>query len=53
LIHRPGGIKTEYDRDFHYSGDEIRAMAKLADLSVEFIGEWNHSRGQQMLAFSL
>jgi cyclopropane fatty-acyl-phospholipid synthase-like methyltransferase len=54
IVHQPGGVKTEYDCDpFHYSPDEIRAMAKLADLSVEFIGEWNHPRGQQMLAFSL
>jgi hypothetical protein len=54
LFISPQGTKTEYDRDlFHYSGDEIRAMAKLTDLSVEFIGEWNHPRGQGMLAFSL
>jgi hypothetical protein len=46
-------VKTEYDRNpFHYSVQEMRAMAKLADLSVEFIGEWNHPRGQEMLAFS-
>jgi hypothetical protein len=38
---------------FIIRGDEIGAMAKLTDLSVEFIGEWNHPRGQQMLAFSL
>jgi len=28
-------------------------MAELTDLSVEFIGEWNHPHGQQMLAFSM
>jgi cyclopropane fatty-acyl-phospholipid synthase-like methyltransferase len=53
IIHEPGSVKTEYDRNpFHYSVQEMRAMAKLADLSVEIIGEWNHPRSQQMLAFS-
>ena len=53
IIHEPGSVKTEYDRDpFHYSAQEMRAMAKLADFSVEIIGKWNHPRGQQMLAFS-
>jgi cyclopropane fatty-acyl-phospholipid synthase-like methyltransferase len=53
IIHQPELVKTEYDRDpFHYSADEMRAMAKLASLSIEIIGEWNHPRGQQMLVFS-
>lgn len=53
IIHEPSSVKTEYDRNpFHYSVEEIQAMAKLADLSVEIIGEWNHPCGQQMLAFS-
>jgi len=53
IVHLPGGIKTEYDRDpYHYSPDEIRAMAKLANLSVEIIGDWDHPRAQQMLVFS-
>jgi cyclopropane fatty-acyl-phospholipid synthase-like methyltransferase len=53
IVHQPGGVKTEYDRDpFHYSLEEIRAMATLASLSVETIGGWNHPRGQQMLMFS-
>jgi ubiquinone/menaquinone biosynthesis C-methylase UbiE len=52
IVHQPGGVKTEYDRDpFHYSPDEIRAMAKLANLSAEIIGDWNHPRAQQMLMF--
>ena len=52
IVHQPGGIRTEYDRDpFHYSEDEIRAMAKLANLSVEIMGDWNHPRAQQMLMF--
>lgn len=53
IVHQPGGIKTEYDHDpFHYSTGEIQAMAQLADLSVEVIGEWNHPRAQQMVTFS-
>jgi ubiquinone/menaquinone biosynthesis C-methylase UbiE len=52
VVHQPGGVKTEYDRDpFHYSPDEIRAMAKLANLSAEIIGDWNHPRAQQMVMF--
>ena len=47
IVHEPGGVRTEYDRDpFHYSTDEIRAMAKLAALSVEIVGDWNHPRAQ-------
>ncbi len=42
IIHQPGGVKADYYRDpFRYSPDEIRAMAKLANLSVEIIGDWN------------
>jgi SAM-dependent methyltransferase len=52
IVHQPGGVKTQYDCDpFHYSLDEIRAMAKLTDLSAEIIGDWNHPRAQQMLMF--
>jgi SAM-dependent methyltransferase len=52
IVHQPGGVKTQYDCDpFHYSLDEIRAMAKLANLSAEIIGDWNHPRAQQMLMF--
>ncbi len=52
IVHQPGGIKTQYDRDpFHYSLDEIRAISKLTDLSAEIIGDWNHPRAQQMLMF--
>lgn len=52
IVHQPGGVQTQYDRNpFHYSRDEIRAMAELANLSAEIIGEWNHPRGQQMVMF--
>jgi ubiquinone/menaquinone biosynthesis C-methylase UbiE len=52
IDHQPGGVQTHYDRNpFHYSADEIRAMADLATLSAEIIGDWNHPRGQQMVLF--
>jgi SAM-dependent methyltransferase len=52
IVHQPGGVKTQYDCDpFHYSADEIRGMTKLANLSVEVIGDWDHPRAQQMLMF--
>lgn len=52
IVHQPGGVQTQYDRNpFHYSYDEIQAMAKLANLSAEIIGQWNHPRGQQMVMF--
>ncbi|MBA3543824.1 MAG: class I SAM-dependent methyltransferase [Chthoniobacterales bacterium] len=53
IIHQPGGVTTHYDRDpFHYSVDEIAAMAGLAGLAIELIGDWNHPRAQQMVIFS-
>ena len=53
IVHQPGGVRTEYDRDpFHYSVEEIRMMAALAHLEVEVVGEWNHPRAQQMVIFS-
>jgi ubiquinone/menaquinone biosynthesis C-methylase UbiE len=52
IVHQPGGVQTQYDRNpFHYSADEIRAMAELANLSAEIIADWNHPRGQQMVMF--
>jgi cyclopropane fatty-acyl-phospholipid synthase-like methyltransferase len=52
IVHQPGGVQTQYDRNpFHYSRDEIRAMAELAHLSAEIIGEWSHPRGQKMVMF--
>ena len=52
ILHQPGGITTNYDRDpFHYSFEEMCFMARVAGLKVNLIGEWNHSRNQQMLEF--
>jgi GT2 family glycosyltransferase/tetratricopeptide (TPR) repeat protein len=52
IRHTPGDVVTEYDQDpFHYSRDEILYMASIARLKVRFIGDFNHPRNQQMLAF--
>ncbi len=52
IAHQPGGVVTNYDRDpFHYSFDEMSFMASVAGLKINLIGEWNHSRNQQMLEF--
>ena len=54
ITHHPGAIVTHYDQDpFHYSFEEMQAMAKLANLSIKLIGEWNHPRDQRMLVFTL
>ena len=46
-------VVSRYDSDpFHYSWEEICFMAKVANLQVNLIGEWNHPRNQQMLKFS-
>jgi ubiquinone/menaquinone biosynthesis C-methylase UbiE len=51
-VQTPGGIQTRYDTDpFHYSFEEMRFAARLADLAVERVENWNHPRAQQMLCF--
>ena len=53
ITHQPGDIITNYDSDpFHYSLDEIRAMAEIARMNVEYIGDWGHPRDQKMLCFA-
>ncbi len=53
IRHDPGGIVTHFDRDpFHYSFEEMTALARFAGLSVRLIGDWGHPRRQQMLCFS-
>jgi cyclopropane fatty-acyl-phospholipid synthase-like methyltransferase len=49
-----GEITTHYLKDpYHISMEEIRALARLAELHVEQIEEnWNHPRQQSMLVFS-
>jgi SAM-dependent methyltransferase len=52
IRHEPGGITTLPDQDpFHYSVNDMQAMAGLAGLSLQYIGEWGHPRSQKMLCF--
>ncbi|MFO1412669.1 MAG: class I SAM-dependent methyltransferase [Burkholderiales bacterium] len=46
------GIVTYYLNDpYHYAFAEMEAMAALAGMRVERIGDWGHPRGQRMLCF--
>lgn len=52
ILHSPGGITTYYDKNpFHYSFFEMQQLAEMANLSVKYIGDWNHPRNQKMLCF--
>lgn len=52
LVHSPGGITTYPDRDpYHYELDVFEELARRAGLSVQFWGDWQHPRNQQMLVF--
>jgi cyclopropane fatty-acyl-phospholipid synthase-like methyltransferase len=54
ITHQPGGITTQFDADpFHYSRDEIRAMAQGCGLDVSFDSDWGHPRAQVMANFRL
>jgi SAM-dependent methyltransferase len=49
IVHEPGGITSHADRDpFHYSREELRALADAQCLGVEFVGDWAHPRDQRM-----
>ena len=37
---------------FHYSFEEMRIAAKLANLAIERVGDWGHPRDQKMLCFT-
>jgi SAM-dependent methyltransferase len=53
ILQGPGGIRTWYDTDpFHYSIEEIGFAARLADLAVERVENWDHPRAQKMLCFT-
>jgi SAM-dependent methyltransferase len=47
--HDPGGVITFADRDpFHFSVDDIVAVARRAGWSANWIGAWGHPRDQHM-----
>jgi SAM-dependent methyltransferase len=48
------GIVSRYDANpFHYSMEELACAAALAKLELTVIGDWGHSRNQQMASFRL
>jgi SAM-dependent methyltransferase len=54
LPHEPGESISKYDADpYHYSLEEFRWMAGVANVSVAYIGDWKHPRGQKMLSFTI
>ena len=49
-----GGIVTHFLRDpFHYTRDHIEYFARSAGLTAGYIGDWGHTRNQQMLELRL
>ncbi len=52
LVHARSGITTELDSDpYHYSTAELRCLAELAGLDVEYVGSWSHPRDIRMMRF--
>jgi cyclopropane fatty-acyl-phospholipid synthase-like methyltransferase len=51
LRHASGVVTYHANDPYHYSVEEMQSMAYLAGLAVERIGNWDHPRGQMMLAF--
>jgi SAM-dependent methyltransferase len=48
----PRKIVTHFDRDpFHYDLDTFQWAARKAGMRLDYIGDWNHPRGQRMLRF--
>lgn len=52
ILHSPGGIVTFPDQDpFHYPFAVFADLARRTGLGAEYIGQWDHPRGQMMMAF--
>ncbi len=52
ILHQPGDVTTNYDSDpFHYSYEEVQALAENVGLVTELIWDWQHPRSQKMLCF--
>jgi SAM-dependent methyltransferase len=53
ITHLPDGPTTQFDCDpYHLAFEEIQWLGSNAGLECELIGNWNHPRNQQMVAFS-
>lgn len=54
LSHGPTGTVSYPDRDpYHYPFSVLTELAQRSGLTAQYIGEWNHPRGQMMMALSL
>ena len=52
FTHEPAGVRTFPDRDpYHYTLAQLGRAADGLPWLVEFIGDWQHPRGQQMVRF--
>jgi len=49
---QPGGIETYSDRNpYHYRFEDIELALRHLPWRAEYLGDWEHPRGQKMLAF--
>jgi len=47
------GVLTFLDKNpYHYTFDTFKWVCEAIQLEVEYVGEWNHPRGQKMLKFT-
>jgi cyclopropane fatty-acyl-phospholipid synthase-like methyltransferase len=52
ITHQPGDITTHYDQDpFHCAPAELGWLAEQVGLVMDYVGDWQHPRGQHMAAF--
>tara|TARA_R110000737_G_scaffold332699_1_gene349764 strand:- start:9201 stop:9872 length:672 start_codon:yes stop_codon:yes gene_type:complete len=50
--HDTGGFVTHFDKDpYHYSYNEMKAIAEKVGLKVDYLGDWGHPFSQKMLRF--
>jgi hypothetical protein len=46
-------VTTYFDRPlFHYSFETLEWIGEGSKSKVEYIGDWNHPRGQKIMAFT-
>ncbi len=52
IEHHPGGEIAWPDRDpYHYFFTDLKHCTMSLPWKIEYIGEWNHPRGQMMVVF--
>lgn len=51
--HEPAAIVTTHVSDpYHYRAEDFHYLCKNTVWTMQYIGEWNHPRGQRMLQFT-